>query len=76
MTFEPTEIEEIRIPILKKLSIDFQEIDLLIRKREIERVLDIIDSELLIKKYGFSLKEVKKLRGIWKKLSKRRKGRK
>jgi len=76
MTFEPTEIEEIRIPILKKLSIDFQEIDLLIRKREIERVLDIIDSELLIKNYGFSLKEVKKLRGIWKKLSKRRKGRK
>jgi adenine-specific DNA-methyltransferase len=76
MTFEPTEIEEIRIPILKKLSIDFQEIDLLIRKREIERVLDIIDHELLIKKYGFSLKEVKKLRGIWKKLSKRRKCRK
>lgn len=76
MTFEPTEIEEIRIPILKKLSIDFQEIDLLIRKREIESVLDIIDHELLIKKYGFSLKEVKKLRGIWKKLSKRRKGRK
>lgn len=75
MTFEPTEIEEIRIPILEKISVDFYEIDNLIRKREIEKVLDIIDNELLIKVHGFTINEVKALRNIWKKLSERRNNR-
>ncbi|MDA8091202.1 MAG: class I SAM-dependent methyltransferase [Nitrospiraceae bacterium] len=76
MTFEPTEIEEIRIPVLKKLNLNFDEIDQLIRKRKIERVLDIVDEALLLKKYGFSKNEVTLLRGIWKKLSTRRRERK
>lgn len=75
MTFEPTEIEEIRIPVLKQISVDVQEIDQLIRKREIEMVLDIIDEELLIKQHGFTQKEVITMRMIWRKLSGRRKGR-
>lgn len=76
MTFEPTEVEEIRIPVLKDLNIDFKEIDQLIRKREIEKVLDIVDQELLIKNHKFTKKEVLKLREIWRKLSDRRNNRK
>ncbi len=76
LTFEPTEMEDIRIPVLKELSIDFEKIDQLIRNREIEKVLDIVDEELLIKQHKFSEKDVKTLRGIWKKMSKRRNGRK
>lgn len=72
MTFEPTEIEDIQIPILAELDLDFKKIDGLIRQREIEKVLDLVDHELLIKHHGFSQTEVNALRGIWKKLSQRR----
>ena len=76
MTFEPTEIEETRIPVLKDISVDFDEIDQLLRLREIEKALDIIDYELLVKKHNFTKKEVVTMRMIWKKLSERRKKRK
>lgn len=76
LTFEPTEIEEIPLPLLGTHKIDFKKIDSLIRQRKIEEVLDIIDKELLIKQLKFSETEVKMLRNIWKKLSGRRNGRK
>jgi len=76
LTFEPTEIEEIPLPLLGAHKIDFKKIDSLIRQRKIEEVLDIIDKELLIKQLKFSESEVQMLRGIWKKLSGRRSGRK
>lgn len=76
LTFEPSEIEEIPLPILGTHKIDFNKIDSLIRQRKIEEVLDIIDKELLIKQLKFSETEVKMLRRIWKKLSGRRNGRK
>ncbi len=76
MTFEPTEIEEIKIPSPVELDIDFELVDSLIRERKIEEVLDIVDKELLIKQYGFDKQEVKQLRNIWKKLSNRRINRK
>ena len=76
MTFEPTEIGEIKIPETPELDLDFEQIDSLIRERKIETVLDIVDEVLLIKYHGFSKKEVKALRGIWKKLSQRRLNRK
>ena len=76
MTFEPTEIEEIRIPVLADLDLDFNKIDGLIRKRKIEEVLDIMDEALLIKHHGFSKPEVDVLKGIWRKLSQRRINRK
>lgn len=72
MTFEPSEIGEILIPSFDNLSIDFDKIDDLIRKKEIEKVLDIVDEALLMKYHGFSQREVNQLRGIWKKLSQRR----
>lgn len=76
LTFEPTEIREIQIPVLADLEIDFAQIDTLMRKRQIEKVLDIVDEALLIKHHGFSKVEVDALRGIWKKLSQRRINRK
>jgi len=75
LTFEPTEIEEIPLPLLLEHKIDFKEIDALIRKRKIEEAMDIVDKELLIKQLKFSESEVQMLRAIWKKLADRRKGR-
>ncbi|MFC5045443.1 N-6 DNA methylase [Aquimarina hainanensis] len=72
MTFEPTEIEEIQIPTLLDLDVDFDNIDELIREKRIEEVLDIIDEAFLIQGHGFSREEVSLLRSIWKKLSQRR----
>lgn len=76
LTFEPTEIEEIPLPILTTAKIDFNQIDSLIRQRKIDQVLDIVDQELLINQLKFSKKEVQMLRHIWKKLSNRRNNRK
>ncbi|MCU7551781.1 SAM-dependent methyltransferase [Chitinophagaceae bacterium LB-8] len=76
LTFEPTEIEEIPLPLLVYDSIDFRQIDLLIREKRIIEVLDIVDKELLIKQLGLSDVEVRMLRGIWQKLSNRRLNRK
>lgn len=76
LTFEPSETAEIQIPNFHKFTIDFDEIDTLIRKREIEKVLDIVDEALLIKHHGFSQEEVNQMRGIWIKLSQRRSNRK
>ena len=75
MTFEPTEIEDIRIPILKDVSVDIEQLDNLLRQKKIEKILDLIDEEFLVKKHGFSKQEVLSLREIWKKLSARRLGR-
>jgi adenine-specific DNA-methyltransferase len=76
LTFEPSEVEEIPLPILTNSKIDVKKIDQLIRQKRIADVLDIVDHELLIKQLGFSETEVKMLRGIWKKLSGRRINRK
>ncbi len=76
LTFEPTEIEEIPLPILVNTKIDFNKIDKLIRQRKIDEVLDIVDNELLIGQLKFSREKVNILRGIWKKLSGRRQNRK
>ncbi len=47
LTFEPTEISIIPLPILKDTKVDFKEIDSLIKNKKIHEVLDIIDDELL-----------------------------
>lgn len=77
LTFEPSEIEELPLPILREdHTINFEEIDALMRNRNIEEVLDIIDNELLINQLKFNRADVDTLRGIWKKLSNRRNNRK
>ncbi|MCP4134976.1 MAG: N-6 DNA methylase [bacterium] len=76
LTFEPTEVEELPIPISDKAKLDFDKIDALIRDKQIDKVLDLVDKELLIKHYKFSREEISILRGIWRKLSGRRINRK
>jgi adenine-specific DNA-methyltransferase len=77
LTFEPTEIGEIPLPILNEnTNIDFDRIDELMRERRIEEVLDIVDQELLIKQLKFSKTQVKVFRSIWLKMSNRRQNRK
>jgi adenine-specific DNA-methyltransferase len=72
MTFEPTEIEELLIPVVENHGIDVNVIDELIREDRIEEVLDIVDKKVLIDHYGFSLEETLELRNIWLKMSNRR----
>lgn len=72
MTFEPTEIEELLIPVVENHSIDVNLIDELIREDRIEEVLDIVDKAVLIDHYGFTLEETLELRNIWLKMSDRR----
>ena len=72
MTFEPTEIEELLIPVVENHGIDINLIDELIREDRIEEVLDIVDKAVLINHYGFTLEETIELRNIWLKMSDRR----
>lgn len=72
MTFEPTEIEELLIPVVEDHGIDIERIDKLMRSNKINEVLDIVDKVVLINHYGFSQSEVRTFRNIWRKLSLRR----
>jgi adenine-specific DNA-methyltransferase len=76
LTFEPTEIEEIPLPVLLNTKIDLKKIDTLIRQRRIVEVLDIVDQVLLIEQFGFTTSDTSMLRKIWQKLSARRTNRK
>ena len=75
LTFEPTEIEEIPLPVLQNTNVDFARIDGLIRAKRIHEVLEIVDAELLVNQLQFSEEEVATLNGIWRKLSDRRQNR-
>jgi len=72
MTFEPTEIEALLIPVVENHGIDIKLIDELIREDRIEEVLDNVDKAVLIDHYGFTLEETLELRNIWLKMSNRR----
>ncbi|WP_294297606.1 class I SAM-dependent methyltransferase [uncultured Chryseobacterium sp.] len=76
LTFEPTEIQEIKIPIVGDINIDFLKLDSLIRERKIDDALNMVDEELLIRYHGFEEDELKTLRSIWKKMASRRTNRK
>lgn len=76
LTFEPTEIGELPLPLLTELSDElFAQLDQLVRRKEIRKALDLIDQELLIKKLAYSQDDVDTLRHIWDKLSYRRQNR-
>lgn len=76
LTFEPSEIRKLMIPMKNAELLDVKKIDKLIRDNKIEEVLDYSDRILLVKGLGLSGNEVKVLRNIWLKLSERRLGRK
>ena len=76
LTFEPSEIRKLMIPMKNAELIDVKKIDQLIRDNKIEEVLNYSDEILLADGLGLSNDEVKMLRNIWIKLSERRLGRK
>jgi len=76
LTFEPSEIRKLMIPMKNAELLDVKKIDQLIRDNKIEEVLDYSDRILLVNGLGLSNNEVKILRNIWVKLSERRLGRK
>ncbi len=76
LTFEPSEIRSLPVPIVNSNDIDFNEIDSLLRKNNIDAVLDITDSIILGNGLGFTPKEIETYRAIWKKLRNRRINRK
>lgn len=76
LTFEPSEIRMLQIPMGDAYSIDVAYVDDLIRNSDIDLALDYVDEILLVKGLGLSWAEVHNLRSAWKKLSERRLGRK
>jgi adenine-specific DNA-methyltransferase len=76
LTFEPTEAENLPLPLANAHQLDLIQLDCLLRQGEIEKVLDITDQVLLREGLGLSYKETRMLRGIWEKLRDRRINRK
>lgn len=76
LTFEPSESLEFLIPQIEIDKYSYSKIDSLIRRKDIEKVLDITDDLILSKGIGLSDKDISSLRKIWKKLRDRRLGRK
>lgn len=75
LTFEPTEAEDLPIPLANAEAIDVARVDRLVRAGEIDAVLDMTDAILLRRGLGLSGTEVTSLRNIWKKLRDRRNNR-
>lgn len=76
LTFEPSEIESLPVPLINADNLNFQKIDRLVRKNDIDSVLDMNDEILLKQGLGLSGTKITKLRNIWKKLRDRRINRK
>ncbi len=76
LTFEPSEIESLPIPLVNADNLNFQQIDRLVRKNDIDSVLDMNDEILLKQGLGLSETKITKLRNIWEKLRDRRINRK
>jgi len=76
LTFEPSEAEDLPLPLLNSEKLDLDEIDKLVRQNEIDAVLDITDQVLLVEGLGMSVEDVRRVRAIWKQLRNRRFNRK
>lgn len=72
LTFEPSEAEELPLPLRYAERLDIQLIDRLLRLGEIEEILDITDHVLLVQGLGLSTEETESLRSMWRKLRNRR----
>lgn len=72
LTFEPSEAEELPLPLRNADNLDIARIDGLLRQGKIEEVLDITDQVLLVDGIGLQVDDVRRLRAIWHKLRDRR----
>ncbi len=76
LELEPNEEEQLPLPHKGAEALNLDELDLLMRRGDINAVLDITDAMLLRDGLGMSEKETQMLRGIWQKLRDRRVNRK
>lgn len=76
LTFEPSEMRKMRIPMRMAERLDLQKIDLWQRNGEIEKILAYSDTILLREGLALSEYEIGLLHGIWNKMSGRRMTRK
>ena len=76
LTFEPSEIRNLKIPVINSKRLDLRKIDKNIMNNTIESILEENDKILLEEGMGLNKEEIKMLREIWKKLSERRINRK
>lgn len=72
LTFEPTEVEALPIPVQGMENLDCQWIDKALRKGDVFGVLDHSDRVLLKDGLGLSRVEIQELRSAWTRLSNRR----
>lgn len=76
LTFEPSECERLPICLHGAENLDLNQIDELLRKNDIEGILNMTDKVLLEDSLGLTKREIEMLRGIWEKLRDRRINRK
>lgn len=72
LTLEPSEAEQLPIPLVNVEKLDIKRIDRLERKHKINDILDMTDSIILKRGLGLEDWEISSLRNIWKKLRNRR----
>jgi len=72
LTLEPSEAENLPIPLEAAENLDFKKIDSLERQKRIEPILDITDAVLLNEGLQIEEEKIKMLRNIWRKLRNRR----
>jgi adenine-specific DNA-methyltransferase len=76
LELEPKEAEEIPVPVSGAYTLNLDYLNRLLLSEDIEQVLNLTDTVLLINGLGLTTKEVRMLRTIWKKLRDRRINRK
>lgn len=76
LELEPNEAEKLPLPLEASEKLNLRQIHNLLLNADIESVLDITDKVLLIDGFNLGEKEVRTLRGIWRKLRDRRINRK
>ena len=72
LTFEPSETEQLPLPLIGAENLDLNYLDSLLRTKGIESVLQITDQVLLRDGLSLSVEEIKMLHNIWIKLRDRR----
>ena len=72
LTFEPSEAENLPLPLQGMENLDLDQLDALLRSGDIEAILDITDDVLLKQGLGMEASEIACIRTIWRKMRDRR----
>lgn len=72
LELEPSEADALPVPYFSDCLLDFDFVNRCITDNNVEKALDYVDEELLVKRLNFRLSEICKLREAWRSLSNRR----